>query len=146
MAQALVAGGSGFFGGVLVRQLLRRGYSVRILDLNPPVDSKVEFIRGDICKEEIVRSACTNVDVVHHNVAQVPLAKNKELFWRVNRDGTQILLNAALKAGVRKVVYTSSSAVFGVPERNPVTRAAELNKQKVPKPRPRSIRSLVHSG
>ena len=124
MKIALVTGGSGFFGEVLVRQLLKRGYAVRILDLNPPADfgSEVEFVQGNICDVEIVRAACKNVDVVHHNVAQVPLAKSKELFWQVNRDGTQILLNAALEARVKKVVYTSSSAVFGVPERNPVTR------------------------
>lgn len=125
MMKALVTGGSGFFGEVIVRQLLKRGYAVTILDLNPPADfgAQIKFIQGDICDAELVRSACTNVDVVHHNVAEVPLAKNKKLFWRVNRDGTKILLEAARNANVRKVVYTSSSAVFGVPERNPVMRS-----------------------
>src|SRR5262249_10892627 len=45
------------------------------------------------------------------------------LFSSVNEDGTRILLEESRKAGVRKVVYTSSSAVFGVPDKNPVTRA-----------------------
>jgi nucleoside-diphosphate-sugar epimerase len=53
-------------------------------------------------------------------VALVPLAKDKEQFWSVNRDGTRNILDAALQAGARKVVYTSSSAVFGAPEQNPV--------------------------
>jgi nucleoside-diphosphate-sugar epimerase len=54
-------------------------------------------------------------------VALVPLAKDKAAFWAVNEGGTRNLLQASLDAGVRKVVNTSSSAVFGVPERNPVT-------------------------
>jgi nucleoside-diphosphate-sugar epimerase len=61
------------------------------------------------------------VDIVFHNVAQVPLAKNKELFWRVNRDGTRNLLAACESCRVSKVIYTSSSAIYGVPESNPVT-------------------------
>ena len=54
-------------------------------------------------------------------MALVPLAKDKQSFWAVNRDGTRNLLQASLDAGVRKVVHTSSSAVFGIPETNPVT-------------------------
>ncbi len=51
----------------------------------------------------------------------VPLAKDKEAFWSVNRDGTRNLLEAAAGQGVGKVVYTSSSAVYGVPAALPVT-------------------------
>jgi nucleoside-diphosphate-sugar epimerase len=59
--------------------------------------------------------------VVLHNVAQVPLARDRELFQSVNVVGTANVLVAARAAGVAKVVHTSSSAVFGIPERNPVT-------------------------
>ena len=60
------------------------------------------------------------VDVVYNNVAQVPLAKDEELLRTVNVDGTALLLQHCLRAGVAKVVHTSSSAVFGVPRSNPV--------------------------
>jgi nucleoside-diphosphate-sugar epimerase len=57
---------------------------------------------------------------VYHNVAQVPLAKDRALFDSVNVTGTAALLVAARRAKVRKIVHTSSSAVFGIPEHNPV--------------------------
>lgn len=120
---SLVTGGSGYFGSMLVRRLLERGGSCRVFDLNDAEDrpSEVEFVQGDICDCEAIRQACTGVDVVYHNVAQVPLAKSPHLFRLVNVQGTDNLLAAARQAGVKKVVYTSSSAVYGVPERNPVT-------------------------
>jgi nucleoside-diphosphate-sugar epimerase len=59
--------------------------------------------------------------VVFHNVAQVPLARDAAQFQSVNVTGTAVLLEAALASRVHKVVYTSSSAVFGVPSENPVT-------------------------
>jgi nucleoside-diphosphate-sugar epimerase len=119
----LVTGGSGYFGELLVKRLLARGYGVRVFDINEGEGrpAEVEFIRGDIRDAAAVARACRGASVVHHNVALVPLAKDKEAFWSVNRDGTRHLLQASLDAGVRKVVNTSSSAVFGVPERNPVT-------------------------
>jgi nucleoside-diphosphate-sugar epimerase len=67
-----------------------------------------------------IRAACDGVDVVLHNVAQVPLARDRDLFWSVNVVGSADLLVAARDAGVAKVVHTSSSAVFGIPETNPV--------------------------
>ncbi len=78
------------------------------------------MVQGDIRDERRVREAVDGVDVVYHNVAQVPLAKDPHLLRSVNVDGTALLLAASAEAGVSKVVHTSSSAVFGVPEANPV--------------------------
>ncbi len=124
---SLVTGGSGYFGELLGKMLLDRGQRVRVLDLNPPAYAhpNLEFVQGDIRDAARVAQACAGVDLTFHNVAQVPLAKDKELFWSVNRDGTQILVDASLRAGVKKFVYTSSSAVFGVPKSNPVSEETE---------------------
>ena len=124
---ALVTGGSGYFGSLLVDSLRREGRQVRVLDLQDADDrpSDVEFVAGDIRDPEAVWAACERVDVVFHNVAQVPLARDKDLFQSVNVDGTQNLLTACEALGVRKVVYTSSSAVFGVPAENPVRRSTK---------------------
>src|SRR5207253_2626516 len=119
---ALVTGGSGYFGHCLVRKLVQRGDVVRVFDLSDATDRPpgVDFHQGDIRDFDSVLRACEGVRVVYHNVAQVPLAKDNDLFWSVNRDGTGNMLKAAAEAGVGKVVYTSSSAVFGVPATNPV--------------------------
>lgn len=118
----LITGGSGYFGSLLLRKLLPHG-PCRVFDQfdandRPP---EVEFVQGDIRDEAAVRRACQGVTVVHHNVAQVPLARDLHLFRSVNIDGTGNLLAAAQAEGVGKVIYTSSSAVFGVPRSNPVT-------------------------
>ncbi len=118
----LVTGGSGYFGTVLVDQALARGDRVRIFDRNiPEPRDGVEFVAGDVRDLAAARAACEDVDVVFHNVAQVPLAKDRALFRSVNVVGTANLLVAARDAQVAKVVHTSSSAVFGIPESNPVT-------------------------
>ncbi|HEV7526498.1 MAG TPA: NAD-dependent epimerase/dehydratase family protein [Acidimicrobiia bacterium] len=119
----LITGGSGYFGSVLAEQARARGETVRIFDLNPPGPelAGVEFVAGDVRDRSAVRAACEGVDVVFHNVAQVPLAKDRALFDEVNVGGTANVLVAARDARVAKVVHTSSSAVFGIPEHNPVT-------------------------
>lgn len=117
----LITGGSGYFGSVLAEQAIARGQKVRVFDLNPPADlATIEYVAGDIRDRDAVRGACDGVDVVLHNVAQVPLARDRELFWSVNVVGTANLLLAARDAKVAKVVHTSSSAIFGIPEHNPV--------------------------
>lgn len=122
MSRALVTGGSGYFGSLLVRQLLAAGHDVRVLDLVDADDrpTEVEFVGGDIRDPGTVERAVRGVDVVYNNVAQVPLAKDLELLRTVNVDGTTVLLGACATAGVAKVVHTSSSAVFGIPRENPV--------------------------
>ncbi len=120
--KALVTGGSGYFGSLLVHRLVAAGHIVRVLDLNDVDDRPpgVEVVLGDIRDTGVVASAVDGIDVVFNNVAQVPLAKDLELLRTVNVDGTSNLVSAARRAGVRKVVHTSSSAVFGIPRENPV--------------------------
>ena len=120
----LITGGSGYFGSILAELALARGDRVRIFDLNPPTDEiadRVEYAAGDVRDLDVLREATAGADVVLHNVAQVPLAKDRELFWSVNVTGTANVLLAARDRGVAKVVHTSSSAIFGIPEANPVT-------------------------
>jgi nucleoside-diphosphate-sugar epimerase len=119
----LITGGSGYFGSLLRDRLLARGKAVRIFDLADADDRTpdVQFLQGDIRDAARVRDACLNCGVVYHCVAQVPLAKDKHLFDTVNIQGTGNLLKAALVERVRKVIYVSSSAVFGAPKSNPVT-------------------------
>ena len=127
--RALITGGSGYFGSLLVNNLCSKGWECRVLDINKyNGESSVEFIEGDIRNLEIVEKACSDIDVVFHNVAQVPLAKDKNLFKSVNILGTENILKASSSSNVNRVIYTSSSAVYGVPQTNPVVE------NMVPKP------------
>jgi nucleoside-diphosphate-sugar epimerase len=105
---ALVTGGSNYFGCLLVAELRKRGSAVTVFDL---VD---------------VPDRAPDVGVVHHNVAQVPLAKDRALLRSVNVDRTRNLLEAARKHGLPKTVLVSSSAVFGLPSKNPVDASVVL--------------------
>lgn len=121
--RALVTGGSGYFGSLLLRKLRALGHQCVVLDILDADDrpADVRFVRADIRDAKAVEAAAAGVDVIFHNVAQVPLAKDRELFESVNVTGTANLARAALSQGVSKVIYTSSSAIFGVPKANPVT-------------------------
>ncbi len=120
---ALITGGSGYFGSLLRDRLRERRQAVRVFDLVDASDraKDVDFVQGDIRDGERVGKACAGCEVVYHCVAQVPLAKDRQLFHSVNVGGTENLLRAAQAARVRKVIYVSSSAVFGAPKANPVT-------------------------
>ena len=129
---SLVTGGNGYFGRLLVQRLAERGDDVRLLDVDVTgADGPgIAVIAADIRDAAAVRDAVDGVDVVYHNVAQVPLARDPHLLRTVNADGTQILLAACADAGVDKVVHTSSSAVFGVPSSNPVLPSTVPNPQE----------------
>lgn len=129
MADALhlVTGGSGYFGSLLIAKLREQGLRVRNFDLvdvddRPP---EVEFVQGDILDPAALRRACAGATHVYHNVAQIALAKSEKLLRDVNVTGTERLLDACKTAGAQKVIYTSTSAVYAVPPRNPVTEAME---------------------
>ena len=111
----LVTGGSGFLGNLIARRLWERGEDVKILDIweDPTRPAEIEFIQCDIRDVEGVETAMKGVDIVHHNVALVPLTKSGDKFWQVNVEGSKIAAEAAAKAGVQGFIHMSSSALFG---------------------------------
>ncbi|MCX7847469.1 MAG: SDR family oxidoreductase [bacterium] len=124
MPRYLVTGGAGFIGSHLVEALLQRSHPVRVLDnLSTgsknnlaPFLSHIEFIEGDVRDFTTVERAMRDVHFVLHQAAlpsvprsvQDPLASNA-----ANVDGTLNVLWAAKQAGVQRVIYASSSSVYG---------------------------------
>jgi UDP-glucose 4-epimerase len=124
MSEYLVTGGAGFIGGHLAERLVRDGKSVRILDnfssgkesnLRPWAE-KAEVIRGDLRDDAAVARAVAGVRVVFHLAAMpsVPKSVADPLGSHdINVNGTLKLLVAARDAGVRRLVFSSSSAIYG---------------------------------
>ncbi|MEH2290113.1 NAD-dependent epimerase/dehydratase family protein [Nostoc sp.] len=129
MTKHLVTGGSGFLGNLIARRLYERGESVKILDIweDPTRPKEIEFIHCDIRDRNRVAAAMRDVDVVHHNVALVPLTKSGSKFWEVNVEGSRIAAEEAVKAGVQSFIHMSSSAIFGVPKTCPITNQTPTN-------------------
>jgi nucleoside-diphosphate-sugar epimerase len=124
MALYLVTGGAGFIGSSMVREILRRGERVRVLDNFATghrnnlaeVLHQIELCELDIADLARVRSACEGADYVLHlaALASVPRSVQDPLTThRVNVDGTLNVLLAARDAKVRRVVYAASSSAYG---------------------------------
>lgn len=122
--QSLVTGGAGFIGSHIVRRLLNQGHRVRVLDNLSEgtlsnleaVSSDIEFIEGDIRDEASVRRAVKGVEGIYHLAAEVSVPKSMEepmLFEDVNARATLLLYEEAAKAGARRVVLSSTSAIYG---------------------------------
>jgi nucleoside-diphosphate-sugar epimerase len=119
-----ISGGAGFLGLHLARRLLRDGHAVRILDVVPLDDAglerAVDELRGDVRDLARVHDLCAGADVVVHAAAALPIQASRAAIRSVNVGGTENVLRAARDAGVRRVVFVSSTAVYGVPEKHPI--------------------------
>ena len=115
--KVLVTGGGGFLGKALVRRLLERGESVRSFsrgDYPELTESGVEVRRGDLADPAAVAAACEGMDAVFHAGAKAGIWGAEEEYRLANVEGTRNVLEACRKAGVGKLVFTSSpSVVFG---------------------------------
>ena len=120
--KALVTGGSGYFGSLLINKLLEKGFDVGSLDINEPdvLPKEVMFHKTDVRDIDSLKTNVIGYDIIFNNVAQVPLAKNKKLFWEVNVEGTRNICKASIENNIQKIIHTSSSAIYGVPQKNPV--------------------------
>lgn len=124
MAKMLVTGGAGFIGSNIAEELLRKGHSVRVLDnlttgrkgnIDTIKDS-IEVINGDIRKLDVVKKAVEDMDYVFHLAAQVSVpmsVENPLLTEEVNVMGTLNVLKASKDSGIKRVIYSSSCAIYG---------------------------------
>ena len=124
----LVTGGAGFIGSHLADALLERGFSVLVLDnlstgCEPHLNARAEIIKADIRDGDAIARAFDGVDCVFHTAAlpRVPLSieKPKETHL-VNVVGTLNVLLAARQAGVRRVIFSGSSSIYGEQARLPL--------------------------
>ena len=120
--KALVTGGAGFIGSSVVRELLANGHEVTVIDnLSSGYKSNIEgldikFIQGDILDKQLVEELCKDKDVVFHLAASVGRQRsidNPVLDAQINLIGTTNILEGIRKHGVKRIVYSSSAAIFG---------------------------------
>jgi nucleoside-diphosphate-sugar epimerase len=100
-----------------------QGHEVRTLDVVPiddPIDRDVTEIHGDMRDPSRARELCDGADLLIHAAAALPIRGSRREIMSVNVDGTAALLAAARDAEVRRVVYISSTAVYGVPKVHPI--------------------------
>src|SRR5438105_2595936 len=112
--KALVTGGGGFTGGAVVRELLARGNSVRSLTRSSYpwlAELGVEQVQGDLADLADVERAVAGCDVVFHVAAKAGVWGRYADFYAVNVTGTENVVAACRKHGVRKLVYTSTPSV-----------------------------------
>src|SRR6478736_3764547 len=125
-----ISGGAGFLGLHLARRLLADGHEVRTLDVVPLDDAELERsvdeLRGDIRDRDSVGKLVQGADVVVHAAAALPIQASRGSIRSVNVGGTENVLHAAHDAGVRRVVFISSTAVYGVPEKHPIEETDPL--------------------
>jgi nucleoside-diphosphate-sugar epimerase len=105
-------------------------HKVRSLDVVPLDDAELERsvveIRGDMRDAAKARELVDGADVLVHAAAALPIRGSRALIMEVNVDGTRTLLEAAREAGVGRVLFISSTSVYGVPEVHPIPEDAPL--------------------
>jgi len=132
-----VTGGAGFIGSHLIKSLLEEGHTVTAIDnlntgkmvnLNPFL-GKIDFVKGDVRDFELLKSKFRDIDGVFHEAAlasvQESFSKERE-YREVNVGGTENILKLAKEFGF-KIVYASSSSVYGNPIRIPIVEGDPKN-------------------
>ncbi|NYZ76811.1 SDR family NAD(P)-dependent oxidoreductase, partial [Candidatus Micrarchaeota archaeon] len=122
--RALVTGGAGFIGSHIAERLVRKGWEIAVLDdlssgsagnMAAFLES-IEFIEGSITDAKAVKKAVAGADYVFHEAALVSVVEsisNPEKTHRINAEGTKNVLDASLNAGVKRVLFASSAAIYG---------------------------------
>jgi UDP-glucose-4-epimerase GalE len=127
-----VTGGAGYIGRFCIRELVAAGHAVFVIDREPLEDGfepRVAFALGDIADRELVESVLRQhrTEVVLHLAADKSVAESMAApaaHLRRNVGGTLALLEAMVSSDVRRIVFSSSAAVYGTPERVPVAESA----------------------
>lgn len=115
---ALVTGATGFVGRHLVRALAERGHTVTALARTNADISDLQGVRwqrGDIIDQRYLADVTRSVSVVYHLAAIVPAKGGQSAQWRINCEGTRMLLQACIENGVKRLVFLSSVCAYAPP-------------------------------
>jgi UDP-glucose 4-epimerase len=141
VTRALVTGGAGFIGSHLVDLLLASGNEVTVLDdlstgrranLEHHREADYRFVEGSATDPAAVTEAMAGCERVFHLAALadiVPSIVEPTAYFRANIDGTGVVVEAARRAGVEKLVYAASSSCYGIPEVYPTSEQAPIAPQ-----------------
>jgi 2-alkyl-3-oxoalkanoate reductase len=131
--KVLVTGGTGFTGKALVRRLIEMGHQVVALDYKEGLKTQeirdwgAEVILGSVTDMDVVRRSVEGAEVVHHVAAAFrEMDVPERHYYEVNVEGTRNVLQAALDAGVRKVIYCSTCGVHGNVDHPPAGEDAPI--------------------
>ncbi|HLW34018.1 MAG TPA: UDP-glucose 4-epimerase, partial [Chthoniobacterales bacterium] len=126
----LVVGGAGYIGSVCAELLLDEGHTVSIFDNlseghRAAIDSRAQFVEGDLQDRQLIQTTLANLkpDAVMHFAANALVGEsmqNPSKYFRNNVANGLNLLDAMVSAGVRKIIFSSTCATFGPPERLPI--------------------------
>ncbi len=126
----LVTGASGFLGYHVSKDLVEKGKTVNGLDIHefkyPDLGESFHFYQGDIRDKDPLTGSLEGVDVVVHSAAALPRWSEEEIL-STNVDGTEHLLEMSFKQGVDRVIFISSTSVYGIPETHPVDESYPVN-------------------
>lgn len=124
MERVLVTGGTGYIGSTITAMLLDKGHEVTVFDRHrEPVPPPARFIQGDIRHVAAILQALDGIDAVIHCAASTLVNESfadPASYWDNNLGGTYTLLHSMHIANVRKIIFSSTAAVYGEPEKIPV--------------------------
>jgi dihydroflavonol-4-reductase len=121
MSKVLITGATGFIGNHVTRLCLEQGDEVRVMvmpgeDRSPLDGMDVEFVEGNLLDPDSLAKTVQGVEKLYHLAAMFAVwTKDPDLHYKINVDGARTMMEAAMQAGVEKVVYTSSIAAIGIP-------------------------------
>ncbi len=123
MQKVLITGGTGFLGVHLARRFLKEKWAVTLYDLAPldakDLIGKVTVVKGDIRNNKTLDKALGGINFVVHAAAALPIQRTKKAIFSVNIDGTKAVLEEALKNKIKRLVFISTTAMYGVPKHLP---------------------------
>lgn len=135
--KVLVTGGAGYIGGHLVRELIKQDYEVVVLDnlssgRRENLDTRALFVEGDLADQNLLRDlfVANKFEAVFHMAASLEVEESMrepEKYFRNNVLNTANLLNAMNEAGVKKIIFSSTAAIYGESAEVPISETAPLH-------------------
>lgn len=128
-SKVLITGGAGFIGQALARNFMAHGFIVKTFDIVTPRENTCEHVLGTIMFPDEIFKAVKGCDYVIHLAAMLGVKRTEKERMQcldVNINGTVNVLDACVKAGVKKIILSSSSEVYGEPNKTPISESDKV--------------------